>query len=276
MKTKVKLFDKLFAHTHTMSCGYQNIEPKHFVWYRGDDYCDISVFTDLSLDEYDNSDSKFKVALLMESPEVYPDSYKKIIQIQNKFDLVLTFNLELMKLIKNAKYYPLGGTWIKPKDWCVYNKTKLVSMIASNKTITSGHRMRHDIVEKFKDKIDIFGTINDNQIDYKLTGLKDYAFSIVVENTQCPGYYTEKLIDCFLTGTIPIFWGDLINTSFNVLNFYDLKDLENILNNICISKKFHDKYTYYLGNNVMENFFVSREYYWMPENTIWELPCQLN
>jgi hypothetical protein len=30
----------------------------------------------------------------------------------------------------------------------------------------------------------------------------------VIESCQEPGYFTEKIIDCFLTGTIPIYWGD--------------------------------------------------------------------
>jgi hypothetical protein len=32
-------------------------------------------------------------------------------------------------------------------------------------------------------------------------------FSVVFENTICNKYYTEKITDCFATGTIPIYWG---------------------------------------------------------------------
>jgi len=33
-------------------------------------------------------------------------------------------------------------------------------------------------------------------------------FSIVIENARYPKYYTEKVTDCFATGTIPIYYGD--------------------------------------------------------------------
>lgn len=38
--------------------------------------------------------------------------------------------------------------------------------------------------------------------------LSRYRFAICFENTIFPGYLTEKLFDCFLSGCIPIYWGD--------------------------------------------------------------------
>jgi hypothetical protein len=37
--------------------------------------------------------------------------------------------------------------------------------------------------------------------------LKKYKFAICFENTIFPGYITEKLFDCLLCGTIPIYFG---------------------------------------------------------------------
>lgn len=41
----------------------------------------------------------------------------------------------------------------------------------------------------------------------KLTTLRNYKFSICFENTQFPGYITEKIFDCFFAGCIPIYLG---------------------------------------------------------------------
>ena len=41
----------------------------------------------------------------------------------------------------------------------------------------------------------------------KIDGLKDYCFSFAVENDIVPGYFTEKILDCFMTGTVPIYIG---------------------------------------------------------------------
>jgi hypothetical protein len=32
-------------------------------------------------------------------------------------------------------------------------------------------------------------------------------FGVAIENTQHNGYFTEKILDCFLQKTIPIYWG---------------------------------------------------------------------
>ncbi len=37
--------------------------------------------------------------------------------------------------------------------------------------------------------------------------LRKYKFNIAFENSSAPGYITEKLIDCFLGNTVPIYWG---------------------------------------------------------------------
>jgi len=44
-------------------------------------------------------------------------------------------------------------------------------------------------------------------IDKKRT-ISNYKFSICFENTIYPGYMTEKIIDCFVAGVIPIYLGD--------------------------------------------------------------------
>jgi len=44
-------------------------------------------------------------------------------------------------------------------------------------------------------------------IDKKRT-ISNYKFSLCFENTIYPGYLTEKIIDCFVAGVIPIYLGD--------------------------------------------------------------------
>ena len=41
----------------------------------------------------------------------------------------------------------------------------------------------------------------------KLETISEYQFSICFENMIWPGYMTEKIIDCFVAGTIPLYWG---------------------------------------------------------------------
>jgi hypothetical protein len=81
------------------------------------------------------------------------------------------------------------------------------SIIASAKRNAPGHRLRHMIIDQYKENIDVFGG-GYNPIDDKGKGLNDYLYSFTIENIKCDGYFTEKIGDCFATGTIPIYWGD--------------------------------------------------------------------
>ena len=55
--------------------------------------------------------------------------------------------------------------------------------------------------------IDLYGRGTPRPIQYKEDALLDYRYSIVVENAKTNNYFTEKLVDCLITGTIPIYWG---------------------------------------------------------------------
>ena len=57
-------------------------------------------------------------------------------------------------------------------------------------------------------KIDLFGGINpDRRIERKDVALNDYMFSIAIENDTSDTYFTEKILDCFATATIPVYKG---------------------------------------------------------------------
>jgi len=62
--------------------------------------------------------------------------------------------------------------------------------------------------------------------------LSPYQFSIAMENTQQDYYFTEKLIDCFVTDTVPIYWGapsiDKIFDRRGMIQFGSIKELESI------------------------------------------------
>jgi len=41
----------------------------------------------------------------------------------------------------------------------------------------------------------------------KIETISNYKFCICAENVEYDGYVTEKIIDCFIAGTIPIYFG---------------------------------------------------------------------
>ena len=112
-------------------------------------------------------------------------------------------------------------------------------MINSGKKMCKGHRARNTITAKFKDKVDLFGRMY-NPIERKETALNDYMFSIALENAQYKTYFTEKILDCFATGTIPIYLGAPdIGDYFNedgIIKWTDDFDFEQLNKDLYYSK----------------------------------------
>jgi thermostable 8-oxoguanine DNA glycosylase len=83
-------------------------------------------------------------------------------------------------------------------------------------------------------------------------------FSITIENCKKDFYFSEKLIDCFITGTIPIYWGcPSIGNFFNekgIIVFNNIDDLKDILKDI--DKKYYDERKKY----ILENYEISKNY----------------
>ena len=271
---KIKIYDSIFTHVRAMSNG-DNIgpAPSFFEWYRGPDDTATCVFTDFNLADVDKCHAKVKIAMLMESPEIFPLAYDQILHIKDTFDFILTFDQETYNSLRLSGYktaftYPLGGCWIdKP---AIYPKTKKVSMILSEKTGATGHKLRHEIMKKFPNDIDFYGK-GIKPIENKLEALQDYQFSIVVENCQRDAYFTEKIIDCFMTGTIPIYWGcPSIDRFFEnepvTLPFCDLAILEMILAHIVRYDPIKDKAQ--CEQKIIQNCKMAQQYT-ITEDWLW-------
>jgi len=63
-------------------------------------------------------------------------------------------------------------------------------------------------------------------------------FSIAFENTSSPGYTTEKLLHAFITGTVPIYWGNPeVTKDFNPKAFINCHDFECFEDVVCKVKE---------------------------------------
>ena len=54
----------------------------------------------------------------------------------------------------------------------------------------------------------------------------DFAFNVAMENAIAPGYMTEKIGFAFLSGSVPIYWGDTetVNDFFNPAAFLNVRE----------------------------------------------------
>ena len=243
---KVKLRDELVVHDKHYFKDSNNIKFDRGTVNNGD----IVIYTNRNFNEY-YPNAKFHIALLMESIQGHYKYYQYIKSNHKKYDIIFTWSKSLLDLnYDNIKLNLCGTTWLHQNYRRIYDKSKLCSIIASKKNYLNGHKLRHNIINVIinnKINIDLFGG-RFNNLPYskdpnpktlsngKIMALKDYMFSITIENCKEDYEFTEKLIDCFLSGTVPIYWGcPSIELFFNIkgiITFNTMEECINILNNI--------------------------------------------
>lgn len=88
------------------------------------------------------------------------------------------------------------------------DKPRRLSWITSSTSQLEGHRARLRFLERLRGEVDfdLYGR-GFNPIADKWDGLAPYRYSLAVENFRGPYYWTEKLADCFLAWTMPIYCG---------------------------------------------------------------------
>lgn len=160
----------------------------------------------------------------------------------HKFDIILTWDVELLTL-SNAVFCPLTdlsqfNTLPEVLDMTqlkVHNKSEHVACITSTKSFLPGHRTRLDIVDSIKGRVDLYGR-GIREIKSKLEVLSKYRYCVVIENDIMENYYTEKITDCLLTGTIPLYYGcPNISSYFDIegiITFHSAGELLTILDKI--------------------------------------------
>ena len=106
-----------------------------------------------------------------------------------------------------------------------------MSLIASSKRQLEGRRLRHDTASWINETgadVDLLGRAY-RPIEQKEDGLAPYQFSVVIENCSEPGYFTEKLNDCLLCNTVPVYWGAPdIGDFFDVRGFVVCRDADDV------------------------------------------------
>ncbi len=268
----VGILDTQFAHGTSLGSGDLKIYPKDFIWSRAPVDSKFTFITESCFHLLDQIPQEKRVAFIIEPMCINSDSYKFVKENQNKFSCILSHNKEFLRQIPNGLYYPFGGCWIEKQDRKIYPKTKLISIIASGKKEAPGHRMRHDVIERFakEHNIDVYGR-GYNPIGSKLTALKDYMYTIVIENESSKGWFTEKLIDAFQTGTIPIYWGapDIYDYFEHTKGIFNIAFLEEFLKSEkddpgCLAKYYNKE----IADGRIKRMFDLSTQYTCPEDYI--------
>jgi hypothetical protein len=156
-----------------------------------------------------------------------------LIQNWMNFKYIITFNQDILNSCPNAREYIHGTMWITQPEYSSINansKQFRISTIIGNKNVTQGHILRQQLLknEKTFPVVEIF--VSNNKLDFKNLFAKKkqvvgrskfktfqyFQYQIVIENSRQTNYFSEKLMDCLITKTIPIYWG-----CPNISKFFD-------------------------------------------------------
>ena len=160
-----------------------------------------------------------RILIIAEPEVVNPRSY--IVKYHKYFGKIATWNTSLINEYGYSQYcYPQpvpSKSYIKD-----YKQKKFCTIICGNKTsaekneLYSDRRKIIDYLENSTYEFDLYGFGWEKEglknykgtTAHKLETLSNYKYCICYENMcNTHGYITEKIFDCFFSGTIPIYWG---------------------------------------------------------------------
>jgi hypothetical protein len=128
----------------------------------------------------------------------------------------------------NEKFH--ASTWWIPDSYsdlskAKYIRKKQVSVVASNKHV---HRVNYiNNVSKSNKNLVVKGNICGPKVSLPERSiiLKESSMSICIENSSQKNYFTEKIIDCLLSWTLPVYWGCPNIHDFFPVDSYRLIDI---------------------------------------------------
>ena len=279
MDVTLNIWDKEIAHCSNLKeaglrCGVRNNAisidyQQDVIWVKKQDSCNITVFTDrfLNEDTISSVNSNKKIGWLLEPRAQHPTNYKDVESVEDSLDFIFTHDEYLLnKCSKKYKFLPADWVCIEKQSHKVHTKSNLVSMVYSHKGGLD-RTLRGQVATTFKEKIKLFGSGSSHgELDIKSFSLNSFCFSITMENSIANNYYTEKIIDCFITGNVPIYRGcNNIGNFFDkrgIITFNELDELEEILNNLTFTK-YMEMLPY-----VQTNFELAKQYI-HPDNIIY-------
>lgn len=163
-----------------------------------------------------------KVLILYEPPLILPENWDEA--YHDQFSRVLTWD-DRLTIKKKYEKHNFTVDW-KERLPCECSRgdfftNKLAVMIQTAKNIPGSlYEKRIELIQWFKDNaifdFDLYGRGWDirhvpfykGTTSNKLATYGKYRFAITFENTDTAvGYISEKILDAFMAGTVPVYWG---------------------------------------------------------------------
>jgi len=200
-----------------------------------------------------------RIFLYSEPPEIIKDIDQYCRTHRRAYDYILTWDEDILNSIPNARKIIYIDPWITDK-FVEKEKEFKLTFLSGVKDQTYGHMLRFNIynmVGNVKMPHDFYRIMDFNRHLREDCLFSNSQFNLAIENSVHNNYFTEKILDCFLTKTIPIYYGcPNIGDWFDVNGIIKIDSEEDFYNKI----NSLDEHYYWKHYNLVEkNFNVARE-----------------
>jgi hypothetical protein len=241
----------------------------------------IVVFVDnIPSENIEKKDNKW-VYIQVESTLISGSQIQYLLKDDSRFDLIFTFDPNLLHKNKSIKFLPNNKVyWTSPTndlkinlnlpenlpiEYNISNKKFQISMLCGGKNWCPGHQLRRKYWENQKrilipkkfiysqnyEDLSIFdGNVKASYKKDKTELFIDSMFHIAIENNRAENYFTEKLIDCIVSKTLPIYYGcPNIHEYFNINGMIIINDLNDIDKINDLTEKYYYDHLIYIEEN---------------------------
>lgn len=227
---------------------------------------------ELYIDSFPHSPkSSFRILLIIE-PWMGNNALDFLSKNRDNIDLVLCWHENVLESISYAKLFPFGTSWIRDFDLSI-EKQFCVTTLIGGKNFMSNHKLRHDLIMFSDDtylNIPIHFFNSKNYQFNEANGFRQMQnpevknelfysqYHIAIENVSENNWFTEKLIDCFQTMTVPIYIGcPNISDFFNPNGVIHVSNLDEMREKLkLITPETYSK----MKSAIDENYELSKQY----------------
>lgn len=228
----------------------------------------IEIFID-RLPQFTISPGVIKIVVLQEpTMKLYIEHY---LQNHVNYDYIFTYFDSVLERSTKAVKFLCINSWIK--DYTFPTKSFAVSTLVGGKNYShlSGHKQRHELWGRQEELTLTRHFFLSTHTPHKVGGAKsyprlgaskdplfNYQYHIVIENDRLNNMFTEKVIDCFQTKTIPIYLGaPNIGEYFNVDGMVIANDVDDLITKTnALTPDFYES----KAAEIEENYQISMRY----------------
>lgn len=213
--------------------------------------------------------------LAIYEPNEYFGLHDWAIANKDLFNIILTWDDKVLNNCDNALFLPFGHSWFKPNQHEInHSKIFQISHLCGDLLKSYGHQMRHELMAReneIKIPTNFYQNIgNRHDIEDARKGkeivFKNSMFGVAIENFSHRGWFSEKILDCFLLKTIPIYWGCTnIDKFFNKEGIIEFGNIDDF---IYISNILTEEYYNSKKDIIEENYQKALQYIDYEQNVV--------